>query len=376
MTERGVARLGRLPDHSRVASKWIRPSLVWTAVIVIAVALGRYAKAPSIPGMPHGRMLPRVPQLPPNLSELLFMLGVGSIIWYATIFSIPLLLLAARRVRWRKENGIALIAGVIAVFAALFVITAGLEFVLIYSLAGSKPPFVTYLAVALRQDLVPWIAVAAIVTAIELRRRSVRATVERERLRAQVAEQRLVALTGQLQPHFLFNTLQGISTLIHRDPEAADEVLSRLSDLLRDLLRHRDTPLVSLEDELRYIRTYLEISKVRFSDRLNFTIDSDPSADRVRVPLFILQPLVENALHHGIGSRAEGGTIAVRAMQRDRGVTLEVEDDGNGLTDTSDGVGLSNTRERLKTLFGDDQTLTIARNQSGGVTARIVIPVT
>jgi two-component sensor histidine kinase len=325
--------------------------------------------------MPAGKMYPRVPSLPPNLSELLFTLGVGSTIWYATIFSIPILLLVARRLTWNRTNRAPLIAGAVATFAALFVATAAVEFVLIYSLSGSRPPFISYLAVALRQDLVPWIAVAGIVTAIELRRRSVQSTVERERLRAQVAEQRLVALTGQLQPHFLFNTLQGISTLIHRDPNAADEMLSRLSELLRDLLRHRDSPLISLDEELQYIRTYLDISKVRFSDRLDFTIESEPGAGNAKVPLFILQPLVENALNHGIGSRAAGGSIAVRARTNKGRISLEVEDNGAGLSDAADGIGLSNTRERLQTMFGSDHVFRIHSNPAGGVTAHIEFPV-
>jgi two-component system, LytTR family, sensor kinase len=353
----------------------IRRVLISTTILAGAIALGTYAKAPVIPGMPGGKTYPRVPSLPPNLSELLFTLGVGSIIWYATIFSIPLLLFVARRLTWNRKNRALLILGVVATFAALLVMTAAVEFVLIYTLSGSRPPFITYLAVALRQDLVPWIAVAGIVTAIELRRRSVQSAVERERLKAQVAEQRLVALTGQLQPHFLFNTLQGISTLIHRDPDAADEMLSRLSELLRDLLRHRDSPLITLNEELRYIRTYLDISKVRFSDRLDFTIESEPDAGSAKVPLFILQPLVENALNHGIGSRAAGGSIAVRAKRNDGRISLEVEDNGTGLSDAADGIGLSNTRERLQTMFGSDHVFRIDSNSAGGATAHMEFPV-
>jgi len=213
------------------------------------------------------------------------------------------------------------------------------------------------------------------VAAYELRRRSNKARLERERLRAQIAEHRLVALTSQLHPHFLFNTLQGISTLIHRDPDAADEMLSKLSDLLRDLLRHRDTALISLDDELKFIRTYLEISKFRFADRLSFSIDSDRSVKDAKVPLFILQPLVENALTHGIGTRATGGTISVRAHLAGGRVRLEVEDNGSGLDSTSkDGVGLTNTRDRLRTLFGDDQTLIVRPGTTGGVIASIDMP--
>ena len=345
--------------------KWILPAALWVLGIGVAVALGLHAAPPVIPGMPAGRMAQRVPALPPTFSELLFMLGVGSVIWYATILSLPILLLLARRVHTRRK----LIVGGVLMFVGLFLLTAGIEYALEYGGMSPRPPISAYLTVALRQDLIPWIAVAAIVAAVELRRRG-------RRSRLEIAEQRLIALTGQLQPHFLFNTLQSISTLIHRDPDAADEMLSKLSDLLRDLLRHRDSPLIRLEDELRYTRTYLEISKVRFADRLDFTIESDPSLDGVRVPLFILQPLVENALNHGIGSRAEGGKIAVRAGRADNRLRLDVTDDGGGLStgERRDGVGLTNTRERLSASFGSDHRFSVEPDPRGGVNARIEIP--
>jgi LytS/YehU family sensor histidine kinase len=268
---------------------------------------------------------------------------------------------------------IALVASV--VFIALLMVTAVIEFGVVYNGIASKPSFASYLPVALRQDLLAWIALAAFVVAFELRRRGNKSRLERERLRAQIAEHRLVALTSQLHPHFLFNTLQGISTLIHRDPDAADEMLSKLSDLLRDLLRHRDTALVDLDDELRFIRTYLEISKFRFADRLSFTVDAARDVGKSKVPLFILQPLVENALNHGIGKRAGGGSIAVRAYRSKGRLRLEVEDNGGGLTGPEkDGVGLSNTRDRLHAMFGTDQSLSIEGIETGGVIARIDVP--
>ena len=303
------------------------------------------------------------------------MLGVGSVIWYAAIVSIPLLLLAARRIHPEKQNRSRVIAGAAFVFAILFLATASIEYFVMYGAAGARPPITAYLAVALRQDLLVWIAVAAIVGAAETARRTVQSRLERQQLRTQVAEQRLIALTGQLQPHFLFNTLQGISTLIHRDPDAADEMLSKLSDLLRDLLKHRDAALVTVEDELKYVRTYLDISKVRFADRLSFSIDADPSVMQATVPLFILQPLVENALNHGIGSRAQGGAISVRALTAGRQLVLEIEDNGGGLTERSgDGIGLTNTRERLLAMYGENQKFDILQNERGGVTARIEVP--
>jgi two-component system, LytTR family, sensor kinase len=357
-----------------VRRKWLAPTVLWIASIVTAIGLGLYARAPTIPGVPPGRMMPRVPSLPPNLPELLFMLGVGSVIWYAAILSIPVLLLMARRIHPEKHSRFVLISGAAVTIALLFLVTAMIDYAVIYGWDG--PSFLAYLTAALRQHLIVWIAVAAIVGAVEAARRAVQSRLERQQLRTQVAEQRLIALTGQLQPHFLFNTLQGISTLIHRDPDAADEMLSKLSDLLRDLLKHRDTALVKLDDELKYIRTYLEISKVRFADRLSFSIDADPSVRHSTIPLFILQPLVENALNHGIGSRADGGTVSVRADKRSDRLVLEVEDNGTGLANrTDDGIGLTNTRERLRAMYGYDHIFSIEQNESGGTTARIEVPI-
>lgn len=351
--------------------KWIAPAALWIA----ALALGLYARAPQIPGASAGRMAPRVPQLPPDPRELLFMLGVGSVVWYAVAMALPFLLLAARRVDTERQKPARIALATFAIFVTLFALTAVTEFLVTYRGISPRPSFLSYLPIALRQDLLAWIALAAFVVAFELRRRSMRARLERERLRAQIAEHRLVALTSQLHPHFLFNTLQGISTLIHRDPDAADEMLSKLSDLLRDLLRHRDTALVSLDEELKYIRTYLEISKFRFADRLSFEVDADRSVGKMKVPLFILQPLVENALNHGIGARAEGGKICVRAHQKLGRLQLEVEDNGGGLdAPPKDGVGLSNTRDRLRAMYGTDHSLELEAIETGGVIARIDVP--
>lgn len=351
---------------------WLKPVLAWAAVIAVAIALGSYAKAPVFPGM--GRLLPRIPAPPQDLSALLYLLGVGSIVWYAVVMSLPLLAWLARKADTDRYSRAQIIVVAVLIFAALLAITIAVEYFVTYSDAALRPPFNAFLTIGLKQDLLPWVACAAIVAAIETSRRSVQARVERERLRAQIAEQRLIALTGQLHPHFLFNTLQGISTLIHRDADAADEMLSKLSDLLRDLLRHRDNALVTLGEEIRYIRTYLELSQIRFADRLRFSIDVAPGLEVTAVPLFILQPLVENALNHGIGGRAQGGSISVRANKSGDRLHLEVSDDGVGIASSSDGMGLSNTRERLRASFDYDQHLSIEPGNNGGTVARIDIP--
>jgi LytS/YehU family sensor histidine kinase len=154
-------------------------------------------------------------------------------------------------------------------------------------------------------------------------------------------------------------------------------MLSKLADLLRDLLRHRDRVLVPLVEEVRFTRTYLEISKLRFADRLTFDIDIPAELHQASVPLFILQPLVENALAHGIGARMRGGRVTLAAARQNGRLYIEVADDGAGmntLVPPRDGIGLSNTRERLRASFGTNQQLSIDSVPSGGVIARIDIP--
>jgi len=352
--------------------------LAWSGVIAVGVAAGNYAKPPAFArgGGGGGRLLPRVPGPPPDLPALLWTFGVGSVVWYAVILALPFMLLAARRIDVERIGRARTVALIVVVVLALIAATSITEYFLLYHGIQMRPSMMNYMPVALRQNLLPWVAIAGIVAAIEGRRRSRHSELERERLRAAVAEQRLIALTGQLHPHFLFNTLQGISTLIHRDPEAADEMLSKLADLLRDLLRHRDRVLVPLGDEVRFARTYLEISKLRFADRLAFEIDIPAELHQASVPLFILQPLVENALAHGIGARMSGGRVTLGAQRQNGRLYIEVADDGAGMTTASprEGIGLSNTRERLRASFGNDQRLSIDPAPAGGVIARIDIP--
>ena len=361
--------------------RWLRPTLVWVAVAVVAVGIGLYATPPQFPRARAGagRMLPRLPGPAPNFRTLLYLFGVGSIVWYAAAVALPLLVLGARRIDIDRSGRARTIGLVAAVVASLIAITSVIDYVVVYhgSPLALRPGFSAYAPQALRQNVLPWVALVGLVAAIEARRRAVQSALDRERLRAKVAEQRLIALTGQLHPHFLFNTLQGISTLIHRDPEAADEMLAKLSDLLRDLLRHREHVLVALADEVRYARTYLEIAKLRFADRLEFQIDVGSESEQDSVPLFILQPLVENALAHGIGGRTRGGCVRITARRDGDRLRLEVADDGSGLTTSTtlrEGIGLSNTRERLRASFGDDQRFSLGSGSETGAVARIEIP--
>ena len=348
-------------------------TLLWIAGIAAAVGLGVYASPPA-PPPGASRAFPRMAGPAPDLPTLLYMLGVGSVVWNMAVIALPAMLLGARRVDGSRRRAVAV---AVAAVVTLFVTSSALAFAITFNGAPSRPSATAYLPAALRQYLLPWVALVGIVAAIEARRRARASAIEQERLRAQVAEQRLLALTGQLQPHFLFNTLQGISTLIHRDPNAADEMLSKLSDLLRELLRHRDRALVTLGEEIRYTRTYLEIAELRFADRLGFAIDVPAALHGAAVPLFLLQPLVENALAHGIGGRAEGGRIVVSAQRDGDRLVLTVRDDGAGLPPAravAEGMGLGNTRERLRAAFGNDQHLTLSPGDGAGCAATIDVP--
>jgi signal transduction histidine kinase len=353
------------------------PILLWAAAIIGAVLLG-LAVTPdelTVPGGGRPRM--RIAPPPADIKALLYQSGVGSVTWYAILAALPVLVLAARRLDVARPGRAAVIAIVVSGGLVLVAATSVADYLWSYGSSAAGPPVPAWIAQSLRQHVLPWTAVIVGVAAWEARRRALRANVERQRLRAEVAEQRLIALAGQLRPHFLFNALQAVSTLIHRDPAAADETLTQVSDLLRDVLRHRDSAFVRLEDEVRYARTWLEIAKVRFADRLQFEIDVPAELNDLQVPLFILQPLVENALAHGIGGTIDGGRITVRGRRVGSRLVLEVIDDGAGLPEAArmrTGIGLANTRERLHASFGPDQALVLERAAAKGAVARVEFP--
>jgi signal transduction histidine kinase len=196
-------------------------------------------------------------------------------------------------------------------------------------------------------------------------------------LREELVRAQLGRLKAQLEPHFLFNSLHSISTLLHRDPLAADRMLNRLADHLRISIRAPDTQLVELEQEVAELQPYLEIEKIRFGQRLGLTIDVRCSS-RLLVPHMILQPLVENAIRHGISPSVQGGHVQIRAEQLDDRVVITVEDDGVGIAgkrDTSGhGVGLANLRARLEHLYGPDQSLDVSPRDGAGTAVRVMLP--
>ena len=207
---------------------------------------------------------------------------------------------------------------------------------------------------------------------------------ERERqaaaLATELVQARLQALRMQLNPHFLFNTLNTISALIHENPDAADRMIVRLSELLRRTLDRGDVQEVPLREELEFLRSYLEIEQMRFPDRLTVTFDVEPKTQDLFVPHLILQPLVENALRHGILPREEAGRVEISARVVDgEQLELKVCDNGGGLPPANggpgrEGIGLQNVRSRLAQLYGAAQQLEIGNASVGGVEARVRIP--
>jgi LytS/YehU family sensor histidine kinase len=203
------------------------------------------------------------------------------------------------------------------------------------------------------------------------RRRAVRAE-------ALAQSARLQALQSQLEPHFLFNTLNGISALVLEGrTEAATTMIALLSDFLRLALQTSERPQITVGEEMSFVRHYLDIQKIRFGDRLSFQIDVAAEANEALVPTLLLQPLVENAVRHGILVRANGGAVQISVGVQAGLLQLRVEDDGPGLkraNPASTGLGLSNTATRLSELYGTQASFTVGSGSSGGVAADISLP--
>jgi sensor histidine kinase YesM len=196
----------------------------------------------------------------------------------------------------------------------------------------------------------------------------------------QTTQAQLQSLKAQLQPHFLFNTLNSISTLLEDDAAAADEMIARLGDFLRMTLDNSGAQEVTLQEEIEFLRCYLEIERVRFHDRLTVSMDIEPETLYASVPNLILQPIVENAIRHGIVTRVGNGNIEIRAHVVDDRLRLQVNDNGPGLNATDAdirgkrGLGFALTRERLARLYGANQSLELSDAPEGGLQVTLEMP--
>jgi two-component system LytT family sensor kinase len=196
-------------------------------------------------------------------------------------------------------------------------------------------------------------------------------------LEKELVAARLSALTHRLQPHFLFNALNAVSTAIYEDPNRADRMLERISDFLRATLRVPESPMVPLSTEFELAQQYLEVMKTRLEDRLQFEIECDASAESSQVPALLLQPLLENAIEHGQDPVTGRVDVRLEATRKDGFVTISICDRGRGFSPngpSSTGHGLSNARQRLKTVYRDRASLDLGSGSAGGARVDVRIP--
>jgi two-component sensor histidine kinase len=238
------------------------------------------------------------------------------------------------------------------------------------------------LTVFLLANVLTYWAIVGICWTIEALRLSRERELRASQLEAQLAAARLERLQTQLHPHFLFNALNSVLPLVFRDRDAAARTVSQLEELLRRSLESDAAQLVPLSRELEFLEMYLEIQKTRFPDRLRVSFDVPAELAAARVPNLILQPIVENAIKHGVSTQPGAGRVAVSARREDGMLVLRVRDDGPGLSDTpraggraaGSGVGLANTRERLRQLYGEEQRLELVNASEGGLEVSVALP--
>jgi two-component system, LytTR family, sensor kinase len=206
-----------------------------------------------------------------------------------------------------------------------------------------------------------------------------RSEMKLEQQQLHLNEARLEALSRQINPHFLFNTLNSVASLIRLDPEQARQVVYKLSKILRRLLRQQEN-LTTLREELSFIDDYLAIEMVRFGDKLRFEKEIDPATLDMLVPSMLLQPIVENSLRHGLASKVDGGTVRIRSRIENGRLLVMIEDDGVGIPENKlatlfgQGIGVSNVNERLKVLYGEEYKMWIDSRLGEGTSTGIEIP--
>ena len=202
-------------------------------------------------------------------------------------------------------------------------------------------------------------------------------TVQTLELEKHLTEARLQSLLRQLKPHFLFNALNGIASLMYSDVAAAERMLVRLAELLRQTMSQTGAPRTALKAEIAFLDCYLGIERIRFRDRLAVNMEIDPTTLEAQVPSLILQPLVENAIRHGIEPQMRAGRIHLRSARIGDELVLTVTDNGGGMPDGGfkrEGIGLANTRARLQELYGQNQRFELSNEPHGGLCVRLAFP--
>ena len=248
-----------------------------------------------------------------------------------------------------------------------------------YQTASYFETYKIFLLINLHFSVAIYWGVLAIHQAIKYYRKYRERELTTSQLEARLAQSRLQVLKMQLHPHFLFNTLNAISELIYKDRESADRMIMNLSDLLRMSFENLEVQEISLKQELEFLEKYLEIEQMRFHDRLTVDMQIAPETLEASVPNMVLQPLVENAIKHGIAPRSAGGRIDIEATRKNGDLKISVVDDGLGvpfgdLENLADGVGLSNTKRRLRHLYGEAHHFELRAPGKKGLRVDLTIP--
>ncbi|MBI3262185.1 MAG: histidine kinase [Acidobacteria bacterium] len=293
--------------------------------------------------------------------------------WYFWALLTPVVLFLGRRFRfdrrrWRGSLAVHLVASLVA--ALVGVVVGELAAQLITRI--QRGPFSS---IKLHINFLTYWIILGVAYSVEHYRMSRERELRATHLEAQLARAQVQALRMQLHPHFLFNTLNAVAALMREDVEEADRMISRLSDLLRFTLDTVDVAELPLRQELDFLQSYLEIEKARAGERLAVRMAIQPESLDVLVPTLILQPLVENAIRHGVHARPGQAVVELDARIEGATLTIEVRDDGPGPPTTlRTGHGLENARARLATMYGSAATLDLVARPQGGASARLVCP--
>lgn len=359
------------------------PRALWLVLIAISAGYAVFAAVVSVSytgltGLSRWTLRPDTTAIFPYLVLMNLAIWVGFMLWAPVIFWLGRRFRFDRR-RWQQAVAVHVPASVLITLLHL-VIVATCRYYL-QGLRGGSPVWsATLLDAVFRtvdQILPLYWALVGFQHAVDYARQARVRALRSARLETRLVESQLQALQQQLHPHFLFNTLHAISTLVHRDPDRADLMIERLSDLLRITLQKVGVQEVELAQELEYLRAYLDIEQVHFGPRLRIVYRIDAGALDALVPTLILQPLVENAIRHGLEPLTRGGTLTIDAQVDGDTLWMRIKDDGVGFSaerPRRDGVGLANTRSRLDRLYGEQAALTVRANAGGGVLADLFIP--
>jgi two-component system LytT family sensor kinase len=322
-----------------------------------------------------------------RVPKLWHLLALNMTYWYTWALLVPGMLYLARRFPFERQGGLRA-AAVHAGGVVVFVLTHAILTVTIRELVAIPfgmrlgswwSEFQRLFFLNFDWEMMTYWAVVGLSHALDYHKEAQDRTLAAAHLETALAEAQLQALQRQLHPHFLFNTLHTISALMHRDTEAADAMLARLSDLLRLTLDRLGVQEVSLKEELDFLEKYLEIERTRFGDRLVVDMQIEPETLDISVPNLVLQPLVENAIRHGIAPRMGGGRLQIVARQTGTRLWMMVRDNGPGLSKANldafnRGVGLSNTRSRLEHLYPGNHRFEFHEPSDGGLAVTIEIP--